>query len=77
MNSRGLALFCLLALAGCATTPPRPSQSSSNQGAVQGKFQSWRERRDHNVIKQRYDYSCGAAALATLLRYYFEDDRLD
>jgi len=23
---------------------------------------------------QRFDYSCGAAALATLMRYYFQDD---
>ena len=77
MYLRALAILSLLALAGCATAPSHPSPPSSKQGAVPGKFQSWRERRDHNVIKQRYDYSCGAAALATLLRYYFADDRLD
>jgi len=32
-----------------------------------------RELRDNDVVKQRLDYSCGAAALATLLRYYFND----
>ena len=32
-----------------------------------------KELRDQNVVKQRLDYSCGAAALATLLRYYFND----
>src|SRR5512134_3064001 len=35
---------------------------------------SWRELRDRNVVRQQLDYSCGAAALATLIRYYFGDD---
>jgi len=32
-----------------------------------------KELRDANVIKQRFDFSCGAAALATLLRYGLGD----
>ena len=35
---------------------------------------SWTGLRDDHVVKQRMDYSCGAAALATLMRHYFEDD---
>lgn len=35
---------------------------------------SWRELRDRNVVRQQLDYSCGAAALATLIRYYFGED---
>ena len=34
---------------------------------------SWRALRDRNVVRQQLDYSCGAAALATLIRYYFGD----
>lgn len=30
--------------------------------------------RDKFIVKQQLDYSCGAAALATLMRYYFGDD---
>ena len=30
-------------------------------------------RRDAGVVKQRFDYSCGAAALATLLSYGLND----
>jgi predicted double-glycine peptidase len=30
--------------------------------------------RDENVVKQRFDFSCGAAALATMLRYGFNDN---
>lgn len=32
-----------------------------------------KEIRDQTVIKQDLDYSCGAAALATLMSYYFAD----
>jgi len=30
-----------------------------------------KDLRDQNVVKQRFDFSCGAAALATLLRFGF------
>ncbi|PTQ13156.1 peptidase C39 [Sphingomonas oleivorans] len=30
-------------------------------------------RRFHTVIRQQYDFSCGSAALATLLRYHYDD----
>ncbi len=32
-----------------------------------------KELRDQHVVKQALDYSCGAAALATLMVYYFGD----
>jgi predicted double-glycine peptidase len=32
-----------------------------------------KELRDLYVVKQRQDYSCGAAALATLMRYYYNE----
>ena len=37
-------------------------------------LQSIKDLRDANVVKQRFDFSCGAAALATMLRYGFGDD---
>ncbi len=33
-----------------------------------------KDLRDQNVIKQRFDFSCGAAALATILRYGFGEN---
>jgi predicted double-glycine peptidase len=35
---------------------------------------SWLELRRKNVVMQQRDYSCGAAAVATLIRYHWEDD---
>lgn len=35
---------------------------------------SLKDLRDQDVVKQRFDFSCGAAALATLLRYGYAED---
>ncbi|HEY1785740.1 MAG TPA: cysteine peptidase family C39 domain-containing protein [Pirellulales bacterium] len=35
---------------------------------------SWLEIRQQNIVMQGYDYSCGAATLATLLRYFWGDN---
>jgi uncharacterized protein len=35
---------------------------------------SIKDLRDQNIIKQRFDFSCGAAALATILRYGFGEN---
>jgi hypothetical protein len=35
------------------------------------KVESFKDRRLHKVVPQTVDYSCGAAAMATLLRYQF------
>lgn len=34
----------------------------------------WTAFRDRSIVKQKLDYSCGAATLATIGRYYWEDD---
>jgi uncharacterized protein len=35
---------------------------------------SWRELQRRHVVIQQYDYSCGAAAMATIFQYYWEDN---
>ena len=40
---------------------------------VERSLRSMKDLRDANVIKQQYDYSCGAAALATILRFGLGD----
>ena len=42
-------------------------------GATEHRVRSLRALRDAGVVKQRFDYSCGAAALATLLTYGLND----
>lgn len=44
-----------------------------------GRFElpvvSYRERPFQTVVEQRYDYSCGSAALATLLAHHYQEPR--
>jgi len=42
--------------------------------SFQKQLVTWKDIRERNIVMQRFDYSCGAAALATLLNYYFKDD---
>lgn len=73
----GVLLICI-SFYGCSTQIPSTGiQSSSlNTGWIRSEkpLRSWKALRDQNVVVQRYDYSCGAGALATLMRYYFGDE---
>lgn len=40
---------------------------------VRASVQSWKRLQQEHVVIQQRDYSCGAAALATLLQFYFGD----
>ncbi len=72
------ALIALLgataALGGCAAQVTERSSFLSGTGPT-GDFamqmQSVEERRFHTVVRQRYDFSCGSAALATLLHHHY------
>jgi predicted double-glycine peptidase len=44
------------------------------QHEFQGRVWSWKELKDKNVVMQVRDYSCGAASLCTLLKYYWGDN---
>jgi len=37
------------------------------------RVRSWQELKQRNIVMQKQDYSCGAAALATVARYYWGD----
>jgi uncharacterized protein len=67
--------FLVLALAAAILAP---SAWAANVGVgggirVERPLRSMKDLRDANVIKQQYDYSCGAAALATILRFGLGD----
>jgi uncharacterized protein len=51
-------------------TTTGPTISSVSPVTIKQNVVPLREIQDRNVIKQNYDYSCGSAALATLLNYY-------
>jgi predicted double-glycine peptidase len=76
MTGRLLPLL-LLATAGCAASPTGPSRFLVSNGAL-GDYRvpvtSMIERRYAGVVRQKYDFSCGSAALATLLRHHYDFD---
>lgn len=43
-------------------------------GGFSVRLDSMLQRRFHTVVRQRYDFSCGSAALATLLRFHYGVD---
>ena len=62
-------------LALTAGETPAASIDVEGGGAtrVMVPLRSFKELRDQNVVRQAFDYSCGAAALATLLTYGLRD----
>jgi uncharacterized protein len=66
-----------IALSGCTSQTALPSSHTMyvKTGIVRTEhaINSWKQLRDRNVVIQKFDYSCGAGALATLMRYYFGD----
>ena len=51
----------------------RPDQALVPVQSEIPRIQSMRALRDAGVVRQKYDYSCGSAALATLLTYGLDD----
>lgn len=58
-----LLLTMLLSLTGCSKLPV-----SEKQNVV-----SWNKMKWNDINRQKYDYSCGAGALSTLVEFYFRD----
>lgn len=70
---RGVLLLPLLMGAGCVAVEGPPGVRRDTAYAVAPRH-SLKALRDRHVVKQELDYSCGAAALATLLHYYFGEE---
>ncbi|MCP4696668.1 MAG: C39 family peptidase [Gammaproteobacteria bacterium] len=63
-----------LSLSGCASVSELyPMPLSSNGIRFEKQVKTWRDILRQNIVMQKFDYSCGAAALATIMRYYFQD----
>ncbi|MDO7253340.1 C39 family peptidase [Helicobacter cappadocius] len=43
---------------------------------IERSVKSWIEFRNANLVRQKYDYSCGSASLASILKYYYEDSSI-
>src|SRR5579859_299564 len=66
--------LALVLLTGCGSRTITTSGRAMvlPAGEVSPPVHSMLERRFQTVVRQRYDFSCGSAALATLLRYHYD-----
>ena len=71
----GIVPIVGITLQACAA-PATLSSVDVPAGSTRGTdvVRSWRDFREEAVVLQRFDFSCGSAALATLMRYYFGDN---
>lgn len=53
---------------------PNSAPIRDSERIIQREVISWTDLKKQYVVMQEYDYSCGAAALATLLRYHWGYD---
>tara|TARA_R110002095_G_scaffold160897_1_gene139435 strand:- start:1527 stop:2219 length:693 start_codon:yes stop_codon:yes gene_type:complete len=63
----GVALLWSTAFAGTVVLP-------GMSGGLQVEVRSFKEQRFSSVIQQQYDFSCGSAAIASLLSYHYDHE---
>lgn len=74
LRQRWLRCLSLLFILGLFAAPlPAQKLQRDPQRLTAKRTITWRGYRDMHVVKQQRDYSCGAAALATITRYYWRD----
>jgi predicted double-glycine peptidase len=71
--------LCLLLLAVCGMVraqedykPRAPIRDDKHRTRIY--VESWKELKQHNIVMQQRDYSCGAAALATVLHEFWGEN---
>jgi len=64
----------LLLVSGCANIAEQhPTALSMGTLHIKKPVKTWKDFLEQNIVMQKFDYSCGAAALSTLMQSYFKD----
>lgn len=75
MSVRTTIAAALLSASSLVTLAQAPTKPASGEDVGWGKsVLSLKEIRNEGVVRQKWDISCGAAALSTLLTYQFKDN---
>ncbi|HEX7158360.1 MAG TPA: C39 family peptidase [Edaphobacter sp.] len=72
MPVRSIAVTCVMSLALLLSASAQNFSGEETQGSK--GIRSLKEIRGEGVVRQKWDMSCGAAALSTLLTYDFKDN---
>jgi predicted double-glycine peptidase len=68
-----VSLACTCGVVALLATTPAAQIGVGSGLRIEPPAMSMKDLRDRDLVKQRFDFSCGAAALATILRYGFGD----
>jgi hypothetical protein len=68
-----IAVAVLAALAGPARAQHGRAPVRTPDNNVRYFVWSFKEIKERQIVMQKYDYSCGAAVLATIAKYYWDD----
>ena len=71
--------FLLAGIISLSSTDPAKAGAiiiKTEGGSGRLHIKTWRDFRDDRIVKQQLDYSCGSAALATLLKEYYGHDNV-
>ncbi len=45
-----------------------------NELYIDKSIKSWSEIQNKNLVRQKYDYSCGSASVSTIMKYYYNQN---
>ena len=70
-----LIFISIISFAGCSHHLKDFSEYNNMYSSQEKRrVKTWKEIREQNILMQTLDYSCGAASLATLIHYYFNEN---
>jgi len=73
-------VLCSAVLAADETSGSAPAAKHSAVPIIERDFtefvpvKSWREMRDENVVRQKFDFSCGAASMASIMNHFYDQN---
>jgi uncharacterized protein len=73
LTRRSMVISCLMTLALLSSSAIAQSLDSEEEQGSKG-IRTLKDIRGEGVVRQKWDISCGAAALSTVLTYDFKDD---
>jgi len=68
-----VCLVAVIASSAVAKDKPAPAPVRDPERRISKTVHNYMKLKERNIVMQRRDYSCGAAALATVVRYYWGD----
>lgn len=73
MRKKACLFLQIITCLYCAQANASPVYLNATVNVSDVHINSWKQQRDRQVVKQNYDFSCGSAALSTVLTYFYQN----